>query len=164
MSEVLYDDYERERTITRAEILHELSNPLNHAQYPVEMVHEQSGRQLLQYLLNGDLSEWTEDILDAFHIDKTRWSERIINPRTGQRIDPAEARFIQGELGATLRSFSVECISKAATQGYGIGDAKFTLELDDHVHVDLCGGGEVWINPANISSELVFSALFRKVA
>ena len=87
MSEAVYDSLERESYITRAEVMHELSNPLNHSLYPVTMVEEHSGRALIQDALGDDLSRWTGDILDAFRIDKTSWSNRIIDPQTGERLN-----------------------------------------------------------------------------
>ncbi|MEO6514012.1 MAG: hypothetical protein ABIR37_05005 [Candidatus Saccharimonadales bacterium] len=167
MSEVVYDQYdfdERER-LTFADILNRLKDSPDHLGVRIDLVSEQSGLDVLGQMMNeGSLSDWTDDILDAFRIDKTRWSDHVIDPETLRTIEPEKAARLRYDLGDTLRTFTLEQLTKSAVEGHGKGEAAITLRLNDTIHVDLCGAGSVWVDPGSVSSELTFSALFRRVA
>jgi hypothetical protein len=167
MSELAYEPFEedeRERHITRAEVMHVLNDPASYSQWSTPLVTEQSAFELCPGIVDTELYEWTDDILEAFRVDKTRWSERIIDPDTGKRLNLAEAATIDGDLSEALSRGTFDYLRRTAVDGYSNGGATLTLELEPTVHVDLCGNGELWVDPLNTSSKLSFSAVFRKVS
>jgi hypothetical protein len=162
MSEVVHEEFaqdERECNITRAEIMHVLNDPSSYSQWSVPLAHEQFTSDY-----DYSLEEWTDDIFAAFRIDPMRWSERIIDPATGRRIDAAEAAGIDASLSDVLRKNTVDYLSRTAVNGYNDGELKITLELAPGLQVDMCGSGEVWVDPSGVSTDIDYSAVFRKVA
>lgn len=165
MTERLFDDIERERYITRAQVMQQLNEPLNHGVYPTGvMTRENSCATPLNLLLDAELSDWTNDILDAFRVDPATWSQRIVDTETGRHIDPDKAACICGDIGEVLRTFALQNLQKSARDGYSEGKSGFRLDLDGHVHVEFYGGGSLWLEGNGADYELEYEATFYRVA
>jgi hypothetical protein len=159
-------EIERERYITRAEIMHALNDPRSYGIYPVELGSKNSA--VIMSLISGEqvfsesMINWTNDVLDSFRIDRTRWTERVMQPTGIAEVLKEHSAEDASNLGSFMIAETERQLYASVTEGYATYAGKVTMRLNDVVNLDMCSEGAMWTDRSDYDYEMRFWGVFRK--
>jgi hypothetical protein len=170
MSEALYDSYEREQHVTRARIMHELNHEPKRDICRVDMTTAREGSTsswIAERLgQSPELSEWTDDIFDAFRVDKAAWTDRLLsttvldNPNTSELADLNR----QG-LGEFLRVKTYSALEDGIAHARREGNqVSVSVALNDELHAEFFGDAQIWGDIEQPDYELNYWAIIRRIS
>jgi hypothetical protein len=158
---------QRERSITRAEIMHALNDPREYGVFPIDFGSMLSGDITGMIsdprALSESMSNWADDVLDSFQIDRFRWPEQVVSPLRIQELLNEHTSQDTQNLAKFVIAETERQLYAAVSDGYANYAGQLTLRLSDTVNLDMRSEGQIWTDQSGYDYEMHFWSEFRKV-